>query len=302
MKPRGTLIGIVCALAAFSSAPGVTPRALGKPNAAALLSKKITLSSFKLEGSDGYEIEVDGLRFENARSAAVVKVQAGLLASSYTVKADQGPGIHAIFGELGALGVSFQRHKRKIFKPEPGCRWVTEGGVFRGSFHFTGENGYVSAEAIDPAGEVFRLPNGFCGLGNFRPGLPDLGLEATTLRAQGRGIHGPITFEASRFKGGKTVSFSASLQERIGPMKISRSAGARGARNSLTNTGTSRATASPPLPFVGSAHFIDPAHGPVSWTGDLSVPFLGAPETALTGETFDARLCPNFSILNTCKL
>lgn len=284
----------------LAAVPGVTGSALGKSKAN-VLTKEIVLSNFKLEGSNGYEVEVDGVRFGKTKSTTLVKVQAGLLVSIYSVKTDPGSGIQATFGELGALGVGFHRHKRKVLKLEPGCRWITESGVFRGSFHFTGEEGYVTAEAVDPVGEVFRLPNGFCGLGSFRPGLPDLVLEATVLRAQGKGAHGPVTFEASRLEGAKTASFSASLQERVGAMKISRSARARGRRESFTSTGASKASVSPPPPFVGGAQLRDPAHGPSSWAGDLSVSFLGAPDTLLTGEAFDARLCPHSSILETCK-
>lgn len=295
MKARGCLLVLVCTLAALSAAPGLT-------NSAAAKSREIALSSFKVEASNGYEVEVGAVRFGKVKSFAEVKVESGSLDTTYEVQADSAAGIHATFDTLGAVGASFRRHSRKVLKPARGCRWIIETGTFRGSFHFTGEDGYVSVEATDPEGEAFRLPNGFCGLGGDRPAFPDLGLDQDILLAKGQAAHGPVLFEASRFSKEKSASFNASLKERIGAMKVVRSAQARGGKESFTSSGASQATVAPPPPFVGTAQLHDPADGPATWTGTLSVPFLGAPDTPLAGEGFDARLCPRQPILKPCRL
>ncbi|HEV7483061.1 MAG TPA: hypothetical protein VGO13_08170 [Solirubrobacterales bacterium] len=58
----------------------------------------------------------------------------------------------------------------------------------------------------------------------------------------------------------------------------------------------------PPPPFVGSASFRDPADGPPSWTGPLSISLPGAPAVQLAGPNLAARLCRNHSLLRECKV
>ncbi|HET8814862.1 MAG TPA: hypothetical protein VFM51_07895 [Solirubrobacterales bacterium] len=291
MKARGSLVALLFALTAALALPG---GAAGKP-------AELKLSSFKIQGSNGYDFEVVAIRDGLRNRIAVVSVASGSTAASYRVPLDPESGIHATFGLLGHLDVRFERRRKLVERPEPGCRWVFEGGVFRGSFQFVGEGGYTSGEAIDPQGEVLRLPNSFCGFGNFRLArIPIPGLSETVLAARAENDDRTTSFEASRFNRERTALFSASLSERVGEMKIERSAYARGGAETFFRTNSSRASVFPPSPFRGSAKFRDPAQAPPTWTGSLSVSFPGAPDVPLAGEAFWAKLCPRLYILSRC--
>lgn len=285
-------IALVAALAAFvlpASASGALPRG------------EVTLSTIKLEDSGGHEVEVSSARAGARLSRVAVSVVKEALTASYSVPVKRGAAMRATFGSLGALDVRFQRRRKEIDRPEPNCRWITEVGVFRGTFDFAGEGGYLTVHAVDPVGEVFRLPDGFCGLESFRSERPLIpGLHETVLAARMEDGTRLVSFEASRTKQSPPAFFSASLSERIGQITVERTARARGARESFSHTKASRASVFPPAPFSGSATFGDPAAAPATWTGSLSVSFLGAGDVPLAGEAYTAKLCPRLPFLRRC--
>lgn len=294
MKARGGLAILVCALAAMAL-----------PGAASGKSRELTFSTPQLKGTNGYDVALTTLR--QGKRAPYVELQASraALSARYEVRGKDGAGIHASFGPLGQLDFAFKRQSKSVERPERGCRWVSERGVFRGSISFAGEDEYVAASARNPKGEVLRLPDGFCGFDDRRGplGIPNLpNLRETVLRARGPGGSGRVAFEASRFDADGQISFSATLSESLGAMKIQRTAITRGRKGAFPTSGASHARVFPPAPFTGSAEFLDPAQGPPSWTGDLAVSFPGAPETLLAGESFAAKLCPHQPILVECRL
>jgi hypothetical protein len=293
MKARGLLGVLAFTVAALLGSPGLAAGATGKAG-------ELKLGSFELENPGGYEIEVFTVQEGGRPTTAAVYVKKEPLETNYSVHAEAGPGIHATFDALGQLDVSFQRRKKAVERPERGCRWIFEEGVFRGSFHFTGEGGYVTSEATNPVGSMIRLPNGFCGFSDDRRARPFLGLERRVLAARAREASRTVSFEASQDEFVKRVSFSASLLERVDGVNIDRSAEATAGKGTFTSTGTARAAVRPPQPFNGTALFRDPAHQPASWSGSLSVSFLGASDVPLAGESFAARLCPHLSILSRC--
>jgi hypothetical protein len=293
VKARGLLGILLCAVAALLGLPALAACATGK-------AAELKLGSFELESPGGFEIEVFTVQESRRPTTAAVGVKNELLQTNYNVRAKAGPGIHATFGALGQLDVSFERRRKAVERPERGCRWIFEEGVFRGSFHFTGEGGYVSSEALDPKGTLLRLPGGFCGFSDDRRARPFLGLERRVLAARAREAGRTVSFEASQEEFVKRVSFNASLLERVDGMSIDRSAEAVAGKRTFTSTGTSRAAVRPPQPFTGTALLRDPAHQPANWSGSLSVSFLGAPDVPLAGEAFVAKLCPRASILSPC--
>jgi hypothetical protein len=293
MKARGPLGLLACVAAVLSAAPAAASGATGK-------AAELKVGGFELEAPGGYEIEVESVREGRHRPIVGIVVKAGLLQTSYDVRAEAGPGIHATFGSLGQLDVSFERLRKVVERPEAGCRWVFEEGVFRGSFHFVGEGEYVSSEAVDPKGSILRLPDGFCGFMDDRRARPFLGLEKRVLQARAEEEGRVVSFSASQEEFVRLVSFNASLREQVDGMNIERMAETHARKGTFTSTGTTRATVRPPKPFIGTAQLRDPAHQPTSWTGTLSVSFLGAPEIALAGEAFKAQLCPRISILSGC--
>jgi hypothetical protein len=272
-------------------------------SAAADLPKgAISLSSVKLDESNGYELELAALRFGKRRPGVVMTARRETANASYAVRTGSGPGIHATFGSLGQVDLGFHRRKKVVERPERNCRWIIETGVFRGSVRFVGEGGYFASEAVDPEGAVFRLPDGFCGLGSFRPGLPPGLPRETVLAARMKIETGEVSFRASRERSARrTVRFDAGTTEHVDRMRIERSVRVPGEPGDFTATGASRAAVSPPLPFSGSARFGDPLGEPASWEGTLAVTLPGLEPVALAGEGFTAHLCPHLSIFASCS-
>ncbi|HKO39178.1 MAG TPA: hypothetical protein VJU14_12500 [Solirubrobacterales bacterium] len=261
---------------------------------------ELTLSSFELEGSNGYEVEVSAAREGRQSPTALIRAIRGPFESHYIVPAALGAGIHATFGSLGQLDISFERRSKEVHRTGPGCRSITESGVFRGSFRFAGEGGYFSAEATDPAGEVLRLPNGFCAFDSFRAARPAIpALSKTALSAQAKEGSKTLSFEATRLHLEPRTLFRASLRERVGPMEVEHITAVSGKKRTFITSNESRASVRPPWPFEGSARFRDPARGPATLTGSLSVPLPGASPVALTGD-FTVKLCPRVPILSNC--
>jgi hypothetical protein len=272
--------------------------------AAEMPAREVRLSTIKLDQPEGYGVEVTGGRIGKRRQVLAVSVGNGPLSTSYSVKTPVGPRLRGSFGSMGRIDVRFERRKKQVERPERGCRWIIEKGIFRGSFNFVGEQGYFSSQAVDPEGEVFRLPDGFCGLGDFRvAGVALPGLRETVLEASASGESEDISFRASQMEAFRRpdprISFDASLRERVGKMRIERQASANAKAATFSHAGAAHATVAPPAPFAGSGEYTRSATGPL-WTGNLSVSFLGAPERALTGEPFAARLCPHIVFLSHC--
>jgi hypothetical protein len=291
MKTWGLLGILAWALAAMLLPAGAAARA----------PKEITISSIDLGESNGYAVALDAFRFNKRRLDVGLTAQRETASASYSVRAKGGPGIHATFGSLGQVDLGFHRRRKVVERPERNCRWIIETGVFRGSVRFVGEGGYIASEAANPKGEIFRLPDGFCGLGSFRPGLPPGLPRETVLAARLKTGTGEVSFRASRERSTRgTILFSAATMERVKGMRIERSVRVPGEPSDFTATGTSRAAVSPPSPFSGSARFRDPPGEPASWEGPLAVTLPGLVAVPLAGEGFAARLCPSLSILAIC--
>lgn len=279
----------VCALALVAPAGATAKTPAG-----------IAVNTIKLEEGNGYELELDAIRFKR-KLVVGLSAQRETASASYEVTVKNSPGIHATFGSLGQVGLGFHRQKKVVERPERNCRWIIEVGVFRGKVSFVGEGGYVAVDATNPKGEIFRLPDGFCGLGSFRPGLPPGLPRETVLAARMKTEAREVSFRASRERSDRgVIQFSAETSERVEGMRIDRSVRVSGKQGEFTATGTSRAAVSPPAPFSGYATFRDPEPGPIAWEGPLTVTLPGLASLPLTGAGFTARLCPNLSLLEGC--
>jgi len=290
MKAWWLAAAVACALAA------------PVPPAAALAqdSKGVAVTTIELGESNGYELEFDAVRFKR-RLVVGVSAQRETASASYDVTTKNGPGIHATFGSLGEVSLGFHRQKKVVERPERHCRWIIETGVFRGNVDFVGEGGYVAGDATNPEGEIFRLPDGFCGFGSFRLGLPPGLPRETVLAARMKTRTREVSFRASRERSDRgTIRFTAETTERVEGMRIDRLVRVPGEQGAFTSTGASRAAVSPPSPFSGYARFRNPQPGPASWEGPLAVTLPGLPGLPLTGAGFTTRLCPSLSILEGC--
>jgi hypothetical protein len=294
---RGALSAV--AAIALLALPAVATPAL------AAKSKGLAVSSFTLKGSHGYELEAISFREGSAATTAGVTAKRGDLRASYEIAGHGGLGIHADLGSLGHVEVHFQRRKRVTEDVSKGCRIVVEIGIFRGDFEFEGEGGYTQGAARSVPGQVLRLPDGFCIFDDLRaPAARPSPFDLTTLSARSRTANGSIEFEASRLKVGRDLAVSATLREKVGALKISRSADAHLPKRVLRiGPGKSPLTASLKLssPFSGEAEFQGPANGPATWTGSLNASLPGAPAVALAGPGFAARLCVDKSLFESCK-
>lgn len=281
--------------------------------AVASAARSFAFSSFEAKGSGGYRFEVISGRDGTKLPEVAITVSRGPLSTSYRAVGRQGRGFHADFGSLGQLRLAFHRRKRTVERPEKGCTIISETGSFRGSFSFTGEGGYSSIDRTSANGIVLTLPNGFCGFPDDRPTplpLPP-GTGETQLTAKAQVPHGFVEFGAaapsdpSRSPLGEGSSFGAQLNERVGKLKITRLAQASGPPQSFELTGGRKprgATVTPAAPFSGSASYARAAGAAPTWTGTLSVPFLGIGPTALAGEAFAVRLCPRVDLLAACAV
>jgi len=261
----------------------------------------ISISTIKLEESNGYELELGAVQYGKGRPGVVISAQRETASASYLVRTPRSPRIHATFGSLGQVDLGFHRRKKAVERPERNCRWIIETGVFRGSVRFVGEGEYIVSEAVNPEGEILRLPDGFCGLGSFRPGLPPGLPRETVLAARMKSGTGEVSFRGSRERSARRrILFNASTLEHMDGMRIERSVNVSGKQGSFTATGASRAAVTPPPPFSGYAGFRDPQPGPVTWEGSLAVTLPGLATLPLTGEGFSTRLCPSLTILDSC--
>jgi hypothetical protein len=213
LKAWGQSLSIVILAVALLVAPEIASGATGK-------AAGIKFGSFEVGASNGYTVEVSSFKEDGSPGIAAVSAENGPLRATYEVRTDAPPGIHATFGVLGQLDFSFKRQAKAVERPEDGCRWISERGVFRGTLRFVGEGGYFSVESHDPSGEMLRLPDGFCGF-NDRRARPFLGLESRTLEAQTSVEGRELSFRASKEKFIRRLStFSASLRERVDGMNI----------------------------------------------------------------------------------
>lgn len=198
-------------------------------------------------------------------------------------------------------------------------------GLFVGRLSFRGEGGYTSAGvhrarggSIDfealldclvgaaPSGRQALLParapspfpalwgpSGVRGVASDAPGVrtnPSRGLEFTTLIASrklpvARTIFGARVRDESR---PLFVAVDLSVEGRLG---IARYASARGPRSAFGFDGSlSSATVLPPAPFSGKGVFQHGVGSERSWTGSLTVSFLGAPRVPIVGAPFSTHL------------
>ncbi len=264
----------------------------------------LTLSTFKLRGSHGYELEAISFREGSAAPTAGVIAKRRDRRASYEMTSQGGLGIHADLGSLGRVEVHFHRRRRAAEQISKGCRIVIETGIFRGEFEFDGEGGYTHGAARTAPGEVVRLPDGFCLFDDLEGAARQNPFAITTLSARSRTANGSVELEVWGLTGGKRMSATATLHEKIGALKITRSAAANLPGRMLEikpGKPPRKATLRLPPPFLGEAEFQDPVDGPPTWFGTLGVSLPGAPAVPLAGDGFATRLCAEKGLFESCR-
>jgi hypothetical protein len=199
--------------------------------------------------------------------------------------------IEADLGPAGSVSLVFQPSGEKKATPidlagkSEKCIGATKVvrrlGSFVGSVSFHGENGYTTAEATSVPGTVGTSPFRNCTQPPLHPaGEEELPERPTFLSVSGdAGLLALRDPRESRF-------FALDGEELADGFFVMRSATATGSPSlfSFSPDGR-RARVRPPAPFSGTGVYSDPADGPPTWSGDLSVSFPGV-QQPLTGEEF----------------
>jgi hypothetical protein len=215
-----------------------------------------------------------------------------------------------------------------------GCRRSSDHvigrvGLFVGELRFRGEGGYTSAEVhrvhggsidftaliacvlgIPPRPDISlprpKLPLGLDGLGleastrktgsgpSGVPTHPSGGPKPTVLIAESKSPLSRTIFAAQTHGQGRVrfLAMQASSEGSIGVLRLV-SAPAPLSAFAVDDTLAS-AGVKPPAPFKGKASLEHGPSGAKSWTGSLSVSFLGAPHVPLTGSPFQTLLGRGF--------
>ena len=256
-------------------------------------------TGFQLQGSNGYDLGIGGFsERRDGRGRAYVSVarkgnyksgasySAPAIVSEDFFKADLGP-----FGRVD-LALRPSGLTRKIHVKCSKYSYLFESGYYEGIVEFRGEHGYTSVSATQIP---FQPVTSFCGAGSGKgetrgPGLPGARLQGLSF-AHGR----RLTFQINKNhpQRGK-VPFSFGLSERRAGIRIHRSIEGFAPSSSFSfEPDLSSAVLSLPAPFSGSAtlHRRPNAVTP-SWTGDLSVDFVGHPDFRLAGPSVYVSLVP----------
>jgi hypothetical protein len=318
--------GCAIAVAAAISLLALPASALGRPgDEVRPRSLHLTMSA---AGTRGYGITVDTL----GHHRVTLTVARNNQLASYTTKGKVSRHqVKADFGRFGRVSLRFHG-KRRPFPSAPHkrakqrtkrtvCRGrdpQREVGRFHGAIEFDGQNGYTRLAVGKLHGEVRRAYRQVCrripvprhkhrhdreAVASSASADP-FGFNLTLLSARSR-VGGSLTrFTAISLEPPRGIPvpredlfsvITASLQERVGRVRIYRSAMQLAAPGKvrISRRGVSPATARVALdsPFSGRAHYKSSKGSPASWTGTLGVRLLGSGLLPLTGPHFHVVLC-----------
>jgi hypothetical protein len=286
---RRAVLILVASLAALLAAVPVAPAA----------EAPIREASFELH-ADGFLV---GVKNEVGEEKVVLTLDRHGQVAYYEAPAEIGDDtMKARFGQFGELDYEFTPGPKT--KPCVGPR----EGTFRGTFDFTGENGYVQIEADHVHGSFEGGPVKGCkespgppippptivhASGSRVTAVTRLANDEATLAASDSRrppLHSLLVFDIATKKGTRTY-FYGFQDERLEGMLIARGAEVPAPASTFRfdlDAGTARVD--PPAPFRGSATFTRRPGARAVWRGSLTVPVLGEGRVRLAGPAFTARL------------
>jgi hypothetical protein len=309
MKARGRLIGLACAAIAVLALPAVA--AAAKPGFE--VKPKSLTAVLDLKASNGYEASVVAKGNRITLNLSRGKVQA-----AYEVKGTTTlRRIDADFGALGQFSGRFvgsvANSSGKAKRQGNGCRGRSAAvalGTFRGSFHFSGEEGFTEIDAASADGVAIQTFRRVCekrhrsdrptrASAAARDPETTITVLASLAEIDGRRVgFGAFGIESVNH-GRREVEFGpfagASVSEHREGVSIHRTAFLRDAGNGIIITDPKvrpvSASVALPSPFSGTASYLEIPGAPATWSGDLSVSLPGAAQTPLTGPGFNAVFC-----------
>jgi hypothetical protein len=300
------LVTLLAAGSARAATPGgaipallpqlVPPRLLtevGKP----VPPRPVFNASFTVSASHGYKVEVH--TFGSAVVAEVTHHDHRTFSlAAYLARGVAMPRrLQATFGNLGRVSMRFRppkNHRGVESICRFGERLSRQYGTYVGHFSFKGENGYVSLDLhrakgsiVTPAG---RCPRRHLTRAEVEKLIESLFEPASGLLASSR--EGVATTSVLGLERKSGTRFIAAHEETHGRMAIIRMAFVNGGKGKEVhvNEAVTAASLSPPRPFHGTGHYHAAPDGTTTWTGPLSVNFLGAPRFPLTGPSFEAQV------------
>lgn len=231
--------------------------------------------------------------------------------TAYFARGAAAGGLRATFAGVGRIAMRFE--PVGPWHPVAHCRPRNplEGrrGTFVGGLRFVGEGRYLtvsrshapgveqrSAPACPAADTRKSLPR----RRGARLSLPSTGLSPPRRRPRTRVAawfrSGPLarTFEATELGKGRSA-LAATEQDVVDGLGTFRIAYASAPSGDLrADPALSSASLKGVTPFAGSATLSRAENGARSWTGDLTVSFLGDPGVPMTGSLFRTRLSRGF--------
>jgi hypothetical protein len=237
----------------------------------------LTVASFHKPGTDRGEV----LALASTRDAAVLYFAQATVTDT---------SIDADLGAVGRIDVEFVSSGRtREERSQCGHRSVVvDSGRYVGTIEFNGEQGYSEARETEARGDAKFVLSLVCtktgdeGFGGHSPGA------LLSVHRRGGSF---FEFEARKNSPSRPARFSASIDERHGPLSITRGVEAEAGPSAFDyDVAAGTATVSPPAPFDGEATFRRGSGKSASWHGDLSVDFPGRADVRLAGAGSHASL------------
>lgn len=293
----------LCAVSPAAARDRPAPQLTSVPalQLALLLSQQAPIHpSFTIDPAGPYELTVG-----TSEGAVVLAVLRGnpesrVAATQYVARGVQNPErMQATFGRFGRVSMRFResRHQPWFGKPRR-CRgrdrFVVRRGVFVGNLRFRGEHGYLPVHVHRAKGVIssvaakcrrHRHPRGAHSSSLSEDSFS--GLIASERNGVNSTLFAGLSFHGERF-------YLAQREETRGRMAILRSAVVAGDGGLPLNEAITAGRFSPGTPFHGSGRYRAAPDGTTSWSGDLSVDFLGAPRFPLAGPGFETVLEAGF--------
>jgi hypothetical protein len=296
MKPKGSVLVLVCVVAALLALP-----AGGSAKAPSEVHPGRYLLTIELPESNGWAMSI--LAYDHRQ--VYLRAQRGFTALSY-----RAPGrvssrrVEADFGTLGKIDLDLALKARGTGVPRLHGRCTGRSpyelaGRFHGSVEFTGEPHLASASIHRGKAMILRTFQHVC--------RPDKSKDKL------RNAFKPefSVFGARSHESGRTTSFEAvgisieselllgvigaKVYERAGEVGIARSTAElvleKELRFSKSGVEPERVWVKPPRPFLGKASYLKGTGEPPTWSGDLRVRVPGGGLVSLAGPTFDSTLC-----------
>jgi hypothetical protein len=278
-----------------------------------------TRSSFTVDASDKYYLEVTAKQLGGEKQATVTVAATRLrykveqLSAEYSVRTHLRPdgGFDARFPGLGRIDVSFKgskprRNREAANKSCTGYTETTRQGSFRGTIVFHGEGGFAKAKAHRAKGYTHKttgnecrfpepeqtpeIPAGFRDAVLYASGLT--GTDNTTFSAAGPPAEEP---EVGPGSGIPSVAFEATYTTERRGIAIRGVVSLDTGSHFFQVPGPAKqlleSTVTPPKPFSGTATYKVDSPTTATWTGDLSVTFLGLGRKPLVLADMQPHLC-----------